>query len=515
MMRNRSQCSVPAFSIAVVLAGATITLTLGSVFSHGNIALYVVSYTRARSLDPYRDYVTLNVSPWLYGSVVMALSSSVVLGGWMAKTVGTRLTALLGCVVFSGSVLLTAGAVRLSFWAVVATYGVLMGFGMGLAYTAPLYAVAQWLPGHMGVAMGIVLAGMGAAPLLFNPLQTAFVNPLNLLPDRQPDPALSFTYFTQPELLDRVPSIFLVEGLLCLVLQLPSVFLLVEPREDRSVSPPPPVRCSDLRLYLWHTIKPLYPDCSLQERQQTHAEDPAAGTMLPSSSGEEEDTLDPDNLWMKEKLKLDSIGRCSNGRSVVNVKPSELWRRWDFYLLWIAFAMLGDAKVFVVSMYKTFGIQFHYPDHSIAFTGSLAALANCFGRVLFGLLVQCMPCKVVLMVIYGGAALLLFTWYGTPDVGFPLYVVWVILMYFCFGGVYSVFPTCTAVWFGPEHLSTNYSILYTSQLLAGVTAILVSTLGHHNLGWVGQVYVAGGLCSIGLVLVIVAGNRTVTRRKTV
>ena len=508
---SRSCCAIPVYSIAVVLAGVTIELTLGSIFSHGNIALYIVSYTRERSLDPYRDFVTLNVSPWLYGSVVIALSSSVVLGGWMAKRFGTRPTALLGCLVFSGSVLLTAGAVKLSFWAVVATYGVFMGFGMGLTYTAPLYAVAQWLPKHMGVAMGIVLAGMGAAPLLFNPLQTAFVNPLNLLPDSQSDPALTFAYFTQPELLDRVPLVFLLEGVLCLALQLPSVALLVEPREDRSVSSQPCVSCRDL-CCLWHTTEPKSPDPCSQERRPD-AKDPATETLLSSSSIEEEDISDPDNLWRKEELNLDRIGRC-NGRSVVNVKPSELWRRWDFYLLWLAFAMLGDAKVFVVSMYKTFGIHFHYPDHSLAFVGSLAALANCFGRVLFGLLAQCVPCKVVLMIIYGGAALLLFTWYSTPDVGFPLYVVWILLMYFCFGGVYSIFPMCTAVWFGPNHLSTNYSILYTSQLLAGVMAILVSTLGHYHLGWVGQVYVAGGLCFVGLVLVIVAGNRTMSTRTT-
>lgn len=511
---TRPQCGIPVYSIAVVLAGAIIELTLGSIFSHGNIALYIVSYTRARSLDPYRDYVTLNVSPWLYGSVIMALSSSVVLGGWMVKAMGTRPTALVGCLVFSGSVLLTAGAVKLSFWAVVATYGVMMGFGMGLTYTAPLYAVAQWLPGHMGVAMGVVLAGMGAAPLLFNPLQTAYVNPLNLLPDCQPNPALSFAYFTQSELLDRVPIVFLLEGLLCLALQLTSVALLVEPREDRSFSLPPRVCCRDSVVCLWHTIQPQSLDLCSQERR-ARPRDPASGTLLPSSSADEEEVIsDPDNLWRKEKLKLDRISRRSSGRSVVNVKPSELWRRWDFYLLWLAFAMLGDAKVFVVSMYKTFGIQFRYPDHSLAFVGSMAALANCFGRVLFGLLAQYVPCKVVLMIIYGCAAILLFTWYGTPDVGFSLYVVWILLMYFCFGGVYSVFPMCAALWFGPDHLSTNYSILYTSQLLAGVTAILVSTLGHHHLGWVGQVYIAGGLCLVGLVLVIVAGNRTVARNKT-
>ena len=515
-MRTRcSQCHIPVYSIAVVLAGAVIQLTLGSIFSHGNIALYIISYTRARSLDPFRDYVTFNISPWLYGSVVIAMSSSVVLGGWLTKTLGTRPTALLGCLVFSGSVMLTAGAVRLSFWAVVASYGVLMGFGMGLTYTAPLYAVAQWLPGHMGIAMGIVLAGMGAAPLLFNPLQTAFVNPLNLLPDGQPDPVLSFAYFTQPELLDRVPFVFLVEGLLCLILQLLSVVLLVEPREDKALLQPHRVRCSNLWLSLWHTIKPLSPESCSCKRKETCDGDHETEAILRSSSIDDADhVLHSDNLWKKENLQLDNLSRCGSRGREASVKPSELLRRWDFYLLWIAFAMFGDAKVFVVSMYKTFGIQFHYSDHSLALTGSLAALANCLGRVLLGLLAQHVPCKVVLMIIYSGAALLLFTWYGTPDVGFPLYAAWIVFLYFCFGGIYSVFPTCAAVWFGPEHLATNYSILYTSQLLAGVMAILVSSLGHYHIGWVGQVYVAGGLCSFGLVLVIIAGNQNVTRRTT-
>ena len=41
----------------------------------------------------------------------------------------------------------------------------------------------QWLPGHKGLVNGIVVAGFGGGALIFNLVQTAYINPLNKTPD--------------------------------------------------------------------------------------------------------------------------------------------------------------------------------------------------------------------------------------------------------------------------------------------------------------------------------------------
>ena len=44
------------------------------------------------------------------------------------------------------------------------------------------FRMFQWMPNYKGLANGIVGAGFGAAPLIFNQVQTRYINPDNLSP---------------------------------------------------------------------------------------------------------------------------------------------------------------------------------------------------------------------------------------------------------------------------------------------------------------------------------------------
>lgn len=69
-----------------------------------------------------------------------------------------------------------------SIWAVVITYGMIGGGGVGLAYGGPIAVAARWFPDKKGLAVGLTLAGFGGSPFISAYVASALikaVNPLN------------------------------------------------------------------------------------------------------------------------------------------------------------------------------------------------------------------------------------------------------------------------------------------------------------------------------------------------
>lgn len=128
----------------------------------------------------------------------------------------------------SAGVLLTYFAIKVSFWLVLLTYGIMFGVGMGVAYTAPLAAAMKWMPRWKGAASGFVVSGFGLGALAFSPVQTLYVNPQNIPSDPHPFDK-DQKYFTDPDLLSRVPNMFLILGLSFAVMQLIASILITNP----------------------------------------------------------------------------------------------------------------------------------------------------------------------------------------------------------------------------------------------------------------------------------------------
>jgi OFA family oxalate/formate antiporter-like MFS transporter len=69
-----------------------------------------------------------------------------------------------------------------SIWAVVITYGMIGGGGVGLAYGGPIAVASRWFPDKKGLAVGLTLAGFGGSPFISAYVASALikaVNPLN------------------------------------------------------------------------------------------------------------------------------------------------------------------------------------------------------------------------------------------------------------------------------------------------------------------------------------------------
>ncbi|XP_035693942.1 oxalate:formate antiporter-like [Branchiostoma floridae] len=118
-----------------VLGGVLVHLTLGTIYTFGNMNPYLTSYIRLKSSP---SDLTYKVSVWVFSLQGAGQGLSMFVGGYISRRIGPRWTALLGGWFMSAGVILTYFTVSHSFYAILATYGLMFGLGIGIAYAPPL-----------------------------------------------------------------------------------------------------------------------------------------------------------------------------------------------------------------------------------------------------------------------------------------------------------------------------------------------------------------------------------------
>jgi len=125
--------------------------------------------------------------PATHGTLAYALLLGVLTFG---STVGGRIQDKLKNprpVIIAGGIVMGVGFFLAQFttgstpWVLWLTYGVLGGFGMGMAYTTTISTCQKWFPDHRGMITGIIVAALGFGGLVFTPVAEVLINQLGVL----------------------------------------------------------------------------------------------------------------------------------------------------------------------------------------------------------------------------------------------------------------------------------------------------------------------------------------------
>ena len=158
------------------------------------------------------------------------------IAGLLEKSFGSRPTVFIGCLIFSAGVFLTSFAIELSFYAVLFTYGLMFGGGIGIAYPVAISCAVKWFPNHKATVSGAIVMGFGAATLIFSIVQTKIINPDNLNPDFTDETSAAQKYFTQASILERVPLCFWIMSGIYTMIQIIGILLINAPPDTATVS---------------------------------------------------------------------------------------------------------------------------------------------------------------------------------------------------------------------------------------------------------------------------------------
>ena len=386
----------------LALAGAIlIHITLGTVYTLSNVNSYATSYMRLHGTPA----ATYGGSMWISSSYAVGQGVFMVLGGYLERRFSARLACLLGCLLHSGSIAATSWSIKQGQLAVLLTYGLLPGLGAGLAYMTPMSNSFKWTPDRKGLVVGLILAGFGLGTFIFNVAQTSYVNPQNLSP-----PPGAKGYFTQKEILDRVPGMFLLMGASYASLQLLGCSLLFKP--------PPPA-----------------PGQQAPEQQ------------LAQTNSAEDCEQEP------------------NGSRLDRMPFKRALMSREFIVLFIVYGVTNQGVLFVNAMLKEYAQLFITDDLFLAWTGSAASLANSLGRLGWGLAIdrftftQCLTISTLLF-----ASLMFLMPFKFILASKWLYLACTLAIFGSFSSWKSTYPVHLSRVFGVHHSGMIYGLIYTSQV---------------------------------------------------
>jgi len=154
-----------------------------------------------------------------------------------------------------------------------------------------------------------------------------------------------------------------------------------------------------------------------------------------------------------------------------------------FYFMYVMFVLMATGGLLVTANAGPIARSWGYSADLLALAATLSPIANGSSRVFWGwasdrlgressmVLSFTMQAMCLLMVVMLGRQSS--TWFVTS----------LVLVYFTWGQIYSLFPATSGDYFGSRHATSNYAVLYTAKGVAAIIGPYVGAVLAEKYGW--------------------------------
>jgi OFA family oxalate/formate antiporter-like MFS transporter len=183
--------------------------------------------------------------------------------------------------------------------------------------------------------------------------------------------------------------------------------------------------------------------------------------------------------------------------------PGEMVRTKQFPLMWIAYCLGASAGLMTISQLIPFAKSVGLPATAATLALLIAAFGNATGRILSGAISDRIGRLQTLRLMILISALSMPLIANVKSLS--LVYVMIIVVYYCFGTLLSVFPSTTADFFGTKNLGINYGWVFTAYAVAGIVGPMIGgymfkTYNNYTTAF----YTAGVLAVVAFVAILLA-----------
>ncbi|QLD84937.1 OFA family MFS transporter [Natronomonas halophila] len=174
--------------------------------------------------------------------------------------------------------------------------------------------------------------------------------------------------------------------------------------------------------------------------------------------------------------------------------PTEMLRTWQFWLLFAMFVAMAGADLVVIANVVSVAQHFGFTALVATIAATLLPISAGISRMILGEVSDRFERKYVMAgsFLLAGLFRLGLVGAGTADIGIA-FVGMVLLAMFFSSPLYVFFPSILSEYYGAEHSSSNYAVLYTAKVGGGIFAGTVAGYLVAAYGWVPTVALGGGL----------------------
>ncbi len=353
-----------------------------------------------------------STTQWAFSIALVTFAIVMIPAGRLQDRIGPRLVASIGGLLLGISFLL--GAVLVSPdrpWALYLTYGVIGGAGIGFAYVCPIAAAVKWYPDKKGLITGLAVAGFGAGALFF-----AGPASVLLLPPGGEGEAMSLG-------------------------QILLVGLGLSPGADAGIG--------------WRAFFVL------------HGIVAGAAVLFGASF-----LRNPPEGWTLPGWTPDeTVAKIQK-----DIGWSEMLNRPLACMLWLTFIFGATSGLLAIGQWKpmmgtilagkTFAPVWMGTFGRFVEPVAILAIFNAIGRIFWGKVSDLIDRPRAMMLMFLGQGLGFMMLVGIHShLAVFLASAWVGLN---FGGIFALFPSATADYFGTKNFGMNYGFIFTAYGVAGI-----------------------------------------------
>jgi MFS family permease len=167
----------------------------------------------------------------------------------------------------------------------------------------------------------------------------------------------------------------------------------------------------------------------------------------------------------------------------------------QFYTLYAMFVMMATGGLLVTAnagpMAQTWGLS----AAALTVAATLSPLANGTSRIFWGWASDRIGRETAMVVAFVLQALCLVMVLTLGQFSAAWFTLSLVLVYFTWGEIYSLFPSTVGDYFGTRHATSNYAVLYTAKGVAsiiggGLGAVLYERSGSWASGFYGSALMA-------------------------